>query len=89
MNDPTSVVYAFERRSASERILCVLNLSDEERRDYVVDAGGATRAKMLLNTDWTRFSGSTPADDCRWFKLLGGRLTCTLAPFSGLLLQLD
>ena len=89
VNDPTSVVYAFERRSASERILCVLNLSDEERRDYVVDAGGATRAKMLLNTDWTRFSGSTPADDCRWFKLLGGRLTCTLAPFSGLLLQLD
>ncbi len=83
VDDRKNVVYAFERRSACERILCVINLSDEEHRDYRIGLGSARRAKILLNTDWTRYMGSTNQDDCRWFKLADNALTCTLAPFSG------
>jgi 1,4-alpha-glucan branching enzyme len=87
--DGASVVYAFERSSAGERVLCVLNLSDEVRADYVVNVGGASRARMLMNTDWERFSGSTREDACRWFRLAEDKVACTLAPFSGQLFQLE
>ncbi len=87
--DPTNVVYAFERRSASERLLCVLNLSDQRLDDYVVSLGDVRRARLLVNTDWQRFLGATYEDDCRWFKLSGCSLTCTLAPFSGQLYLMD
>ncbi|MBR3315972.1 MAG: 1,4-alpha-glucan branching protein GlgB [Atopobiaceae bacterium] len=89
VSDPTNVVYAFERRSARERMLCVLNLSDKEQRDYIVCLEDIHRARMLINTDWQRFSGATYEDDCRWFKLPSCQLTCTLAPFSGQLYVME
>ena len=64
-------------------MLCVLNLSDKELPDYVLSPGDVRRARLLLNTDWERFSGGTYEDDCRWFKIPDCQLTCTLAPFSG------
>ncbi|MBR3314066.1 MAG: 1,4-alpha-glucan branching protein GlgB [Atopobiaceae bacterium] len=89
VSDPTNVVYAFERRSTSERMLCVLNLSDKRLPDYEINLGMARRARMLLNTDWERFCGATYEDDCRWFKLEDSRLTCTLAPLSGQLYLME
>ena len=81
--DPNNVVYAFERRSACERMLCVLNLGSGELADYVVRLGNACRARLLLNTDWQQYSGSTPKDECRWFRLKDNQIVCTLPPFSG------
>ena len=89
VSDPTNVVYAFERRSASERMICVLNLSDKELRDYDISLGDVQRARLILNTDWQRFSGTTYEDECRWFKLPHRQLTCTLAPFSGQLYLME
>lgn len=89
VSDAANVVYAFERRSTSERMLCVLNLSDKRLPDYEINLGLARRARMLLNTDWERFCGKTYEDDCRWFKLADSRLTCTLAPFSGQLYLME
>ncbi len=83
VSDQTNVVYAFERRSACERMLCVFNLSNEWHSGYDVQLGSARRAKLALSTDWRRFGGNTDQDDCSWFKLMDNKLTCTLAPFSG------
>lgn len=89
VEDPNNVVYAFERRSTCERMLCVLNLGGKQLRDYVVQLGSARRARLLLNTDWERFSGNSLEDDCRWFKLANDQITCTLPPFSGQLFLLE
>jgi hypothetical protein len=55
----------------------------------VVRLGSARRARLLLNTDWERFSGNSTEDDCRWFKLANDQITCTLPPFSGQLFLLE
>jgi hypothetical protein len=70
-------------------MLCVLNLGGKQLRDYVVQLGSARRARLLLNTDWERFSGNSLEDDCRWFKLANDQITCTLPPFSGQLFLLE
>lgn len=91
VDDTQNVVYAYERRDAAqERLLVVLNLSDQQRDDYVVRVPNRGKAKLLLYTDWQRYSGNTP-DNTATYSLnsaSGGTLTCSLAPFSGIMLKL-
>ena len=89
VDDRKNVVYAFERRSACERMLCILNLSDKQHANYDVELDVAKRAKIVMNTDWKCYLGTTDQDDCRWFKLTNNKITCTLAPFSGQLFLIE
>ena len=92
VDDTQRVVYAFERRdSASERLLVVLNLSDQERPGYELKCpnSGKAHAKVLLNTDWQRYSGSTPDGEAKLsMSPTKGTVTVDLPPFSGLLVRL-
>ena len=89
VSDNTNVVYAFERRSTCERMLCVLNLSDQKLSNYHVSLGEAKRTKVLLNSDWHRFSGSTAETEHSWHRLARNELVCDLAPFSGQLYAVE
>ena len=92
VDDPQGVVYAFERRSAEgERMLVVLNLSDTERKDYElkVPNRGKSRSRVVLDTDWARFGGSTPdGETVLAMSPKHGTVTLTLPPFSGVLIRL-
>ena len=58
-NGEDDVLYAFLRRDAADAcVLCVLNLSDEPvERTFEVE--GAKASKVLVDTDWQRYGGST------------------------------
>ena len=83
-------MYAYERRdSAQERILVVLNLSDQKRDDYQLEVPNTGHADVLLYTDWDRFSGHTPDGSADvHLDERAGTVTCSLAPFSGIMLEL-
>lgn len=76
-------VYAMERRSKGEELTAVFNFSDKEQ-EYTVSRHGIP--KLLIYSDWERFGGKTP-------KEVGpvcverNTLRMTLAPFSGILIE--
>ena len=90
VDDTEHVVYAMERRSrGGERLLCVLNLANCPQEDYKLEVPDLGTVCTLLDTDWARFGGSTPdGDEDVRVDTHAGRLTLTLPPLSGILLQL-
>ena len=84
------VVYAFERvSSAGERVLCVLNLSWQGHEGFPIKVPGATKATVLLDTDWQRYNGQTPDDEGATLKVTDGELKLDLPSCSGKLLRLS
>ncbi|MGN0478070.1 MAG: alpha amylase C-terminal domain-containing protein, partial [Hominenteromicrobium sp.] len=81
-------LYAVERRAGNERLIGILNFSDRQQADYVLDIGSAKRLSVLLCSDWQRFGGTTP-EASEAVRLEDTALHVTLEPFSGLLLQAD
>ena len=81
-------VYAILRQSKKERIVAIFNFSDLQQEDYGVELEGAKEVKVMLYSDWNRFSGVTPenADIC---KFENQTLTCSLNPFSAVILQIN
>lgn len=77
-------VYAILRRGKEERLAAVFNFSGIEQ-SYEFSLPEGTRAKVLINSDWQQFGGSTPARKARW--QTAGK-SWKLAPFSGLLFEL-
>lgn len=78
-------LYAIERRSGTERLAAIFNFSAQTQEGYTVAVPGMTEASALLYSDWEIYGGTTPVSE-KVFEAEGERLTCTLAPFSGLLL---
>ncbi len=62
VDDPMGVVYAYERQAENERIITVLNLSGLNHADYEIGIDGGESLVPLINSDWRRYSGSTPED---------------------------
>ncbi|MDD2981065.1 MAG: 1,4-alpha-glucan branching protein GlgB [Hespellia sp.] len=79
-------IYAIERRGKNGRVLAVFNFSNEVQEEYSVAIPGAKAkdVKLLLNSDWQRFSGSTEEGKDE-YAAEDETLTVTLAPFSGML----
>ena len=71
-------IYAIQREGGGERLAALFNFSDQARQ-YTLPAGAG--AKLLLHTDWQRFGGHTPEEDCP--APSGGTLTVCLPPCSG------
>ncbi|RRF89493.1 MAG: 1,4-alpha-glucan branching protein GlgB [Coriobacteriaceae bacterium] len=76
--------------AAGERIVCVLNLSGATQEDYEVTVPAATKAEVLLDSDWEEYSGTTPKGDEK-IELDPAThvLTCTLPPFASVLLRVE
>lgn len=80
-------IYALLRKGKKERLAAVFNFSNQPQSDYQVDIPDGGQGKVLLYTDWKEFGGNTPKE--RQIAVLEkGKLICSLAPFSGVLLQL-
>ena len=80
-DEQTESVFAFTRSVDGERLLAVLNFSDEPC-DFPIDAP----ATLLLHTDWTAFGGASKEND-RSFSADEDKLFLHLPKFSGVLLQ--
>ena len=76
--------------AAGERIVAVLNLSGATQEDYEVEVPGATRAEVLLDSDWDVYAGTTP-HGAEAVALDAGThvLTCTLPPFATVILSVE
>ena len=74
--------------AAGERIVAVLNLSGATQEDYEVEVPGATKAEVLLDSDWDVYAGTTPRG-AEAVALDAGThvLTCTLPPFATVILS--
>ena len=81
-------IYSVLRESEREQLIAVFNFSDEVQTDYEVRTENANNAKLLLNSGWQRFHGNTPETE-QVFQVGDGTITCTLQPFSAILIQLD
>ncbi len=87
-NDEADVVYAFKRTDAEGReLLCALNLSDRAAK-VELDLPGASSAIMLIDTDWQRYSGSTPDAEGVAISCENGVLRLTLPACSGKIMRL-
>lgn len=92
VNGEADVVYAIERWAPGERLVAVFNLSDQAFRGYGIQVPGAHEAKMLIDTDWQRFSGKLPDEVSRATvnpDPSGPWLVADLAPFSGYLVSIS
>ena len=81
-------LYAIERRSGSQRIAAIFNFSSQPQENYEVKIPGAQSITPLLYSDWQNFGGSTPEGQVSC-SLDKDTLTCSLAPFSALLVEIQ
>ena len=74
--------------AAGERIVAVLNLSGATQEDYEVEVPGATKAEVLLDSDWDAYAGTTPpGTEAVALDADAHVLTCTLPPFATVILR--
>lgn len=78
-------IYSILRQSENERIAAVFNFSNQVQTDYEVTIEGAKDCKLLLYTDWEHFGGVT-AKNAKIYELVDQKLSCTMEPFSAMLL---
>ena len=76
-------VFAFERRSGSERLLFLFNFSSETEERCCAGLSQCAGLKTLLDTGWEIYGGSRPTNSAGP-DLSDGQAVCSLAPFSGL-----
>ncbi len=81
-NSADRCVYAIRRKSAQGHILAVLNFSDWEQRDYSVTVGDDWKEKLLLDSDDSRYGGTT-VDSKVTFTRDGDRLVMDIPAYSG------
>lgn len=82
------LIYAMLRRSKKETLLAVFHFGSRVQNDYQVKVEGMTDAIMLLSTDEKRFGGAGELSE-QSFTVKDGTLTCTLPPYSGILLRVS
>ena len=70
-------IYAFERKSAEERILAIFNFSDQIQEDYVLVVPDSQKLELLIASDMEPYNGTKndiekvlePEDDSYTFTL--------------------
>ena len=80
-------IYAICRKGKGEYLAAVFNFSDQVQMDYTVAIPGAIVASPLVYSDWEEFGGTTPRGKAV-FQMKKSNLTCTLQPFSALLMDI-
>ena len=82
------VLYAFERRGAGERILTILNLSDQKADAFAVPVQNAKTLHLLLDSDDPLWGGSGTFDPARSVQVRGGSAVVSSAAFSAQIYQI-
>lgn len=78
-------IYAIQRRGSNERLIGILNLSEQTQEDYALPVEISCPPALLLHTDWERFNGTVPETRLPWQQEENTYRFC-LPPFSGILL---
>ena len=88
INDYGRGVYGIERYDRKgNAVLAIFNFS-KEPQDYTYMPDKAGTMRLLMNTDWERFSGKAKETKIRMKVMPGAGVPMTLAPFSGVLYDL-
>lgn len=80
------VVYIFQREVNEDKVIVVLNLSGLVYKNYHFDYGNGDTMKVLINSDWNKFGGSTK-DTEKTIKGVNGDFGFDLPAFSGIYLK--
>lgn len=82
-------VYIFRRSAAGQTVVAAFNFSDKHRWYNTSAQTDFSSVRVLLCSDWQRFSGNTVEGACLVTKTTGSGLSFSLPPFSGVLCELD
>ncbi|MCD7811547.1 MAG: 1,4-alpha-glucan branching protein GlgB [Ruminococcus sp.] len=77
-------IYAIRRKSSDGDVIGIFNFSGIEQKNYSLTLEENVKIKLLLDSDSTEYSGSTPAGRTR-FRHSGSSLTVDLQPLNGLM----
>ena len=80
------VVYIFQREVNEDKVIVVLNLSGLVYKNYHFNYGNGDTTKVLINSDWNKFGGSTK-DTEKTIKGVNGDFGFDLPAFSGIYLK--
>ncbi len=80
------VVYIFQREVNEDKVIVVLNLSGLVYKNYHFNYGNGDTMKVLINSDWNKFGGSTK-DIEKTIKGVNGDFGFDLPAFSGIYLK--
>lgn len=80
------VVYIFQREVNEDKVIVVLNLSGLVYKNYHFNYGNGDTMKVLINSDWNKFWGSTK-DTEKTIKGVNGDFGFDLPAFSGIYLK--
>lgn len=80
-------IYAFERKSDTQRVVAVFNFSDKEQADFELTVPGAEKYTVLLNSDEPKYGGQGAKLGRK--KLCGEKMKLTLLPYSALYLKVE
>lgn len=81
------VVYIFQREVNEDKVIVVLNLSGLVYKNYHFNYENGDTMKVLINSDWNKFGGSTK-DTEKTIKGVNGDFGFDLPAFSGIYLKL-
>lgn len=80
------VVYIFQREVNEDKVIVVLNLSGLVYKNYHFNYENGDTMKVLINSDWNKFGGSTK-DTEKTIKGVNGDFGFDLPAFSGIYLK--
>lgn len=80
------VVYIFQREVNEDKVIVVLNLSGLVYKNYHFNYENGDTMKVLINSDWNKFDGSTK-DTEKTIKGVNGDFGFDLPAFSGIYLK--
>ena len=80
------VVYIFQREVNEDKVIVVLNLSGLVYKNYHFNYENGDTIKVLINSDWNKFGGSTK-DTEKTIKGVNGDFGFDLPAFSGIYLK--
>jgi len=80
------VVYIFQREVNEDKVIVVLKLSGLVYKNYHFNYGNGDTMKVLINSDWNKFGGSTK-DTEKTIKGVNGDFGFDLPAFSGIYLK--
>lgn len=78
-------IYAFMRKSDTERCLCIFNFSDKTQKNYKLSIDNVLKAEILLNSDDVKFGGNSEAVK---MNVVGNTITLDMMPYSGIIMKL-
>lgn len=80
-------IYAVIRQGKEEKLTAIFNFSDQVQENYEIEMKNTESIEILLYSDWEQFGGSTKACE-EGILLEDEKLSCAMAPFSGILIKL-